>query len=118
MAFTGRIEEIFAQYDSQHLTIYKPGQAVTRVQVPQGKSWELHIKTTGNWPEEAPWSTALTLGGGTVTGANAKMNEFADGNYEFAFNMGSMPSGSVNVGRARFWRNAAWTNVPPPADMR
>lgn len=116
MAFTGRIEEIFAQYDTQHLTIYKPGQAVTRVQVPQGKSWELHIKTTASWPEEgAFYSTAVTLGGGAVAGANAKMG---GGNYEFAFNMGTMPSGSVNVGRARFWRNAAYTNVPPPPAER
>lgn len=116
MPFTGRIEEIWAQYDSQHLTIYKPGQAVTKVQVPEGKTWEVHVKTTASWPEAGTfWSTAVTLGGGDVSAGNAKMG---GGNYEFAFQMPAMPGYQVNVGRARFWRNEAYTNTPPPADMR
>jgi len=112
MAFEGKIEEIWAQHDSEHLTIWKPGFAApVAVEVPEGASWELHVKTTAAWPEVSPFATAVTLGGGDGVGANAKMWA---GAYEFAFNMPRMTAEDFAVGRARFWKNRANTNVPPP----
>lgn len=111
MAFEGRIEEIWAQHDSAHLTIWKPGfPAPVAVEVPEGASWEIHVKTTADWPEVSPFATAMTFKDGH-TGANAKMWA---GAYEFAFNMPPMPAADFNVGRVRFWKNRANTNVPPP----
>jgi len=117
MAFEGRIEEIWAQYNSVRLTIYKVGEAVKRIQIPEGASWELHILTTAAWPEVAPWATAIT-GKGDVTFGNARRVMGASADYEYAFNMGRMPAADFNVGRIRFWKNMAYSNVPPPEEDR
>ena len=111
MPFEGGIEEIWAQYDKEHLTIYKAGgPLLPSISIPQGASWELHVKTKALWNEVAPFATAVTVGGGDVVAGNAKM---WGGDYEFAFGMGVMPAMQVNLGRIRFWKNRANTNVPP-----
>jgi len=115
MAFEGRIEEVWVQTDSEHLTIWKPGFAApVAVAVPEKASWELHVKTTAAWPEVSPFATAVTFKDGH-TGGNAKV--FA-GNYEFAFNMPAMTAVDFAVGRVRFWKNRANTNIPPPETDR
>jgi len=117
MAFEGRIEEIWAQYDAVHLTIYRPGEAVKGIQIPEGASWELHILTSSNWPDVGPWATAIT-GMGELTFGDARRFLSAKGGYEFAFNIGRMPARDFNIGRIRFWKNMAYTNIPPPEEDR
>jgi len=118
MPFTGRIEEIYAQYNSEHLTIFQAGWIGPRtVQIPEGASWELHVVTTAEWPEVAPWATAIT-GKDGVTFGNARLHLVGAGSYNFGFNMGRMPATNVNIGRIRFWRNRAYPNVPPPEEDR
>lgn len=122
MAFSGSIAEIWAQYDSQHLTIWKPGMAVQQVKIPPGKSWELHILTLATYPEvgSTGWATAATIGGGDFSAGNSRLHAafITGGGYEFAFNMGAMPNSVANVNRVRFWWNQAFTNVPPLAEAR
>jgi len=118
MAFTGQIEEIWAQFNGEHLTIWRAGDvAPLRVVIPVGASWELHVKTIASWPEVAPWATAVTFFG-ELTGGDAALHSFGGGDREFAFNIGKMPDRDFNVGRVRFWRNRAYTNVPPPVGDR
>jgi hypothetical protein len=122
MAFTGNIEEIWAQYDSQHLTIWQPGWATPQaVEVPPAKGWELHIRTKANYAEARAtgWATAMTIKNEFDAGNAALIPPFSkDGSREFAFNMGAMPNRQVNVNRAKFWWNAAYTNTPPPSTQR
>lgn len=122
MAFSGSIQKIWAQFDSQKPVIWQPGMtAPAQVKVPVGKSWELHILTAANYPEVGAtgWATAVTLknefdaGNATLIPPLSK-----DGSREFSFNMGAMPNRNVNVNRVRFWWNPAYTNTPPPSAQR
>ncbi|HUV56324.1 MAG TPA: hypothetical protein VMV84_03745 [Dehalococcoidales bacterium] len=114
MPFTGRIEEIWAQFNGAHETIWRAGDAAPRkVVVPVGASWELHVKTIASWPEVGQWATAVTIYGELHAG-DAALHAFSAGDREFAFNMPKMPDRDFNVGRVRFWANRAYTNVPPP----
>ena len=117
MPFTGRIEEIYAQHNSERKSIYKAGGSLQTVEIPEGASWELHVVTTADWPEVAPWATAIT-GRDGVTFGNARLHAVGAGSYDFGFNMGKMPGQTFHVGRIRFWKNQAYTNVPPPEGAR
>lgn len=115
--FTGRIEEIWAQYDSEHLTVYTPAGGVKSIEIPEGASWELHCRVSASWPEVAPWAHAWTFRNDKTWG-DAKRCIGGSCDYEYAASMGKMPATDVNIGRVRFWKNRAYTMTPPPDEDR
>lgn len=122
MAFSGSIQKIWAQFDTQERVIWQTGWAAPQqVKVPVGKSWELHVLTAANYPEVGAtgWATAVTIKNEFDAGNAALIPPFfSNGAREFAFNMGAMPERIVNANRCRFWWNAAYTNTPPPSADR
>jgi hypothetical protein len=122
MAFSGSIQKIWAQFDSQKPVIWQTGWATpVQVKVPVGKSWELHALTAANYPEVGAtgWATAVTIKNEFDAGNAALIPALSkDGSREFSFNMGAMPNRIVNVNRCKFWWNTAYTNTPPPSAQR
>lgn len=112
---TGSIEKVWAQYDSQQLPISEAGSSPSPIDIPVGKSWELHIltKVYNDSPGLTPWTSGVTVEGTIVKWKNAYHDPGEhNGDAEFAINMGNMPSSNVNSS-IKFWGTNAYTTTKP-----